>query len=126
MPVSATSSPMRPGWSVMPSTSAPKWLPSTRTSAMIWWRSRATSAFSRKAKLAETQHEIQQEEKALQVIEKDQARMRDNMARVPPTSEAYKRYLQKFDVQETEIEKGRERITKLQNRAEEERKAYES
>ncbi|HLJ91822.1 MAG TPA: DUF4139 domain-containing protein [Gemmataceae bacterium] len=83
-------------------------------------------ALSRKAKLAETQHEIQQEEKALQVIEKDQARMRDNMARVPPTSEAYKRYLQKFDTQETEIEKGRERITELQSRAEEERKAYES
>jgi hypothetical protein len=83
-------------------------------------------ALSRKAKLAQTQREIQQEEKALQVIEKDQARMRDNMARVPPTSEAYKRYLQKFDVQETEIEKGRERITKLQSQAEEERKGYES
>jgi hypothetical protein len=46
--------------------------------------------FSRKAKLAETQREIQQEEKALQVIENDQARMRENMARVPQTSEAYK------------------------------------
>jgi len=83
-------------------------------------------ALARKSKLAETQHEIQQEEKALQVIEKDQARMRENMARVPPTSEAYKRYLQKFDVQETEIEKRRERITKLQSQAEDERKAYES
>jgi len=89
-------------------------------------RAALEEALSRKAKLAQTQREIQQEEKALQVIEKDQARMRDNMARVPPTSEAYKRYLQKFDVQETEIEKGRERITKLQSRAEEERKAYES
>jgi len=83
-------------------------------------------ALSRKAKLAETQHEIQQEEKALQVIEKDQARMRDNMARVPQTSEAYQRYLKKFDDQETEIEKRRERITQLQKSAEEERKSYES
>ena len=83
-------------------------------------------ALSRKAKLAEVQHAIQEEEKALQVIEKDQARMRDNMARVPQTSEAYKRYLKKFDDQETEIEKRREQITQYQKRAEEERKSYES
>jgi hypothetical protein len=83
-------------------------------------------ALARKAKLAETQHEIQQQEKALQVIEKDQARMRDNMARVPQTSQAYRRYLQKFDDQETEIEKRREQVAKLQSRAEEERKSYES
>ena len=52
--------------------------------------------------------------------------MRENMARVPQTSEAYKRYLQKFDLQETEIEKRRERIGQLQKGADEERKSYES
>jgi hypothetical protein len=83
-------------------------------------------ALQRKGKLAETQHEIQDEQKALQVIDKDQARMRENMARVPQTSQAYRRYLQKFDDQETEIEKRRDRITKLQHKADEERKAYES
>jgi hypothetical protein len=83
-------------------------------------------ALARKAKLAETQHEIQNEEKALQVIEKDQARMRANMERVPQTSEAYKRYLKKFDDQETEIEKRRDRVTKLQESAEQERKSYEN
>jgi hypothetical protein len=46
-----------------------------------------------------TQHEIGKEEQALQGIEKDQERMRANMARVPQTSEAYKRYLKKFDDQ---------------------------
>jgi hypothetical protein len=83
-------------------------------------------ALARKAKLAETQREIQTEEKALQVIEKDQARMRANMERVPQTSEAYKRYLKKFDDQETEIEKRRDRVTKLQETAEEQRKGFEN
>jgi len=52
-----------------------------------------------RADLAHTQHEIGKEEQALQGIEKDQERMRANMARVPQTSEAYKRYLKKFDDQ---------------------------
>ena len=57
--------------------------------------------------------ELARQEKALQVIDKDQGRMRSNMAQVPQTSQAYKRYLQKFDEQETEIEKRREQIAKL-------------
>jgi hypothetical protein len=73
---------------------------------------------------AETQHAIGREEQALRVIEQDQSRMRENMQRVPPTSEAYKRYLKKFDDQETEIEKRRDRIAKLQETAESQRKEY--
>jgi hypothetical protein len=78
-----------------------------------------------RGELAETQSQIAREEQALQVIEKDQARMRANMERVPPTSEAYKRYLKKFDDQETEIEKRRGEITRLQTTAEGQRKRYE-
>jgi hypothetical protein len=48
--------------------------------------------------------------------------MRANMERVPQTSEAYKRYLKKFDDQETEIEKRREQIGKFQETAEQQRK----
>jgi hypothetical protein len=108
---------------------------STDEAVRVFLRAKVTSpkvkaaleeALKRKAKLAETRHEIQEEQNALQVIDKDQARMRENMARVPQTSQAYRRYLQKFDDQETDIEKRRDRITKLQVSAEEERKAYES
>ena len=60
------------------------------------------------------------------VIEQDQARMRANMERVPQTSEAYKRYLKKFDDQETDIEKRRARVAELQTKADQEQKAYES
>jgi hypothetical protein len=81
-------------------------------------------ALSLKAKLAETQGQMQREERALKVIEADQDRMRKNMERVPPTSEAYKRYLKKFDDQETEIEKRREQLTKLQETADRQAKAY--
>jgi len=48
------------------------------------------------------------------------------MERVPQTSEAYKRYLKKFDEQETEIEKRRAEIAKLQESAEKQRKEYET
>jgi hypothetical protein len=82
-------------------------------------------ALARRAKLAQTRLDMQVEEKALKVIEQDQARMRANMERVPQTSEAYKRYLKKFDDQETEIEKRRTRLTELQETAEQERKNFE-
>jgi hypothetical protein len=41
----------------------------------------------------------------LRSIGEDQARLRANLKEVPPTSEAYKRYVAKFDAQETEVEK---------------------
>src|SRR5204862_4307842 len=83
-------------------------------------------ALTLKAELSETQHQIGHEEQALQVIEQDQARMRANMERVPPTSEAYKRYLKKFDDQETELDKRRAKIVELQQSAEQQRKTYET
>jgi hypothetical protein len=83
-------------------------------------------ALALKGKLAETRARIQKEENALAVIEKDQGRMRANMERVPPTTDAYKRYVKKFDEQETEIEKRRAEITKLQETAEQQQKAYDT
>jgi hypothetical protein len=82
-------------------------------------------ALALKAKVNETRRDVQKEEQALKVIEQDQARMRANMERVPQTSEAYKRYLKKFDDQETQIEKLRAEIAKLQDTAESFRKEYE-
>jgi hypothetical protein len=75
-------------------------------------------ALETRGQLADTRRMIQKEEQAVKVIEQDQTRMRANMERVPPESDAYKRYLKKFDDQETDIEKRRERITKLQETVE--------
>jgi hypothetical protein len=83
-----------------------------------------SQALALKAKADATTKQISREEQALKVIEDDQARMRNNMARVPQTAEAYKRYLKKFDDQETEIENRRNRITKLQETLDEQTRAY--
>jgi hypothetical protein len=78
-----------------------------------------------KRKLEATRQEITQAERQLKAITDDQARLRANMERVPKDSEAYKRYLKKFDEQETEIEKPQEQIKKLQAIEQQQRKAYE-
>jgi hypothetical protein len=83
-------------------------------------------AVALKAKLSETQKEIAQVQRQLRDIVEDQARLRANMERVPPTSAAYQRYLKKFDEQETEIEKLQEQVRQLQRSEAEQRKAYEN
>jgi hypothetical protein len=60
-------------------------------------------ALKLRADFAQAESAVSKEERGLQTIERDQERMRANMARVPPTSEAYKRYLRKFDDQETRL-----------------------
>ncbi len=82
-------------------------------------------ALALRAKMSETQQEIGRVDQELQVIDKDQARMRANMQRLPQTSEAYKRYLKKLDDQETEIEKKQAQVSKLRDAADKERKEYE-
>jgi hypothetical protein len=62
-------------------------------------------ALAFKAELATTRNDLARLDKQLKAITEDQTRLRANLANVPPTSAAYKRYLEKFDTQETEIEK---------------------
>jgi len=66
-----------------------------------------------RGKLSGTQSELGQLQTQLKTITDDQVRLRANFERLPPTSDAYKRYLKKFDTQETEIEKLQEDIKKL-------------
>jgi hypothetical protein len=49
----------------------------------------------------------------LKVITDDQARLRANLKEMPSTAAAYKRYLDKFDAQETQIETLQAEIKKL-------------
>jgi hypothetical protein len=72
-------------------------------------------ALDLKGKLSTTQRELAQKNRQLGDIVKDQERLRANLREMPPTAEAYKRYLKKFDDQETEIEQLRETIKNLQN-----------
>ena len=75
--------------------------------------------------LNKTTREIQELTRQLQTITNDQERLRKNLKEMPPTAAAYKRYLEKFDQQETQIEKYQADIKKLQGEEHAQRKAFE-
>jgi hypothetical protein len=74
---------------------------------------------------AKTTREIGELERQLRTITEDQDRLRKNLKEMPQTAAAYKRYLEKFDKQETEIEKYQADIKKLQAAEHEQRKAFD-
>ncbi len=75
--------------------------------------------------LNKTQREIAEQELQLKTITDDQARLRANLKEMPPTAAAYKRYLDKFDAQETQIEKYQADIKKMQETAHQQQKEFE-
>src|SRR5205814_631698 len=75
--------------------------------------------------LNKTQREIAELERQLKVITDDQARLRADLREMPPTAAAYKRYLEKFDQQETQIEKYQADIKKLQGTEHSQQKDFE-
>ena len=72
-----------------------------------------------------TQREIAELQRQLKTITDDQARLRANLKEMPPTAAAYKRYLDKFDEQETQIEKYQADIKKLQETEHQQQKEFE-
>ena len=82
-------------------------------------------ALALRGKLSATQREMQQIDRELLLITQDQDRLRKNLKEMPQEAAAYKRYLKKFDDQETQIEA----LQKKQKAAHEEeyaeRMAYE-
>jgi hypothetical protein len=64
-------------------------------------------------------------EQQLRWIIDDQSRLRANLERVPQTSAAYKRYLEKFETQETEIEKLQGQIKQLQASVRQQQKEFD-
>ena len=75
--------------------------------------------------LGKTQRDRQELERQLKDITDDQARLRANLKEMPPTAAAYKRYLDKFDAQETQIEKYQADIKKLQDVEHQQQKEFE-
>jgi hypothetical protein len=75
--------------------------------------------------LSKTQREIQEQERQLKTITEDQVRLRANLKEMPATANAYKRYLEKFDLQETQIEKLQADIKTLQATEHMQRKTFE-
>jgi hypothetical protein len=75
--------------------------------------------------LNKTQREIAELERQLKTITEDQGRLRANLKEMPATAAAYKRYLEKFDQQETQIEKYQADIKTLQGTEHQQRQAFD-
>jgi hypothetical protein len=82
-------------------------------------------ALELRGELARTQREIQEQERQLKAITDDQVRLRANLREMPATAAAYKRYLEKFDQQETQIEQYQQDIKKLQETEHAQQKALD-
>jgi hypothetical protein len=82
-------------------------------------------AIELKSKVNDTSRELAQLQKQLKDITDDQVRLRANLKEMPSTAEAYKRYLKKFDDQETQIEDFQKKIKTLQDTEFQRRKAFE-
>jgi hypothetical protein len=67
-----------------------------------------------KTELTATLRQIEEIYKQLKEIADEQARLRQNLEKVPSSSEAYKRYVKKFDDQETQIETLQEQLKEKQ------------
>jgi hypothetical protein len=79
-----------------------------------------------KTKWTASNRHLAQKQAELKAITDDQERLRKNLQATPPTAAAYKRYLEKFDKQETEIEGLQDEIKKLQTTEQRERGEYEA
>ncbi len=75
--------------------------------------------------LNKTQREIAEQQLQLKTITEDQVRLRANLKEMPPTAAAYKRYLDKFDQQETQIEKYQADVKKMQEAEHQQQKEFE-
>jgi hypothetical protein len=76
--------------------------------------------------MAKTQRDIGEQQQQLKVITDDQARLRLNLKEMPPTAAAYKRYLEKFDQQETQIEQLQAKRDALQQEEHKQRSGFEA
>jgi hypothetical protein len=85
-----------------------------------------TKAIELRNRMTATQRQHQEVEQQLAVIREDQTRLRANLKEVPPSSAAYKRYVEKFDQQETDVEKLQAQSKQLRQTLEAQRKEFES
>jgi hypothetical protein len=82
-------------------------------------------ALELRSKLVATRAEEIALENRLKAFTEDQFRLRANLERMPKDSAAYKRYIDKFDKQETEVEKLQAQIAKTQETLQAGRKEFE-
>jgi hypothetical protein len=78
-----------------------------------------------RTRLAETERELTRMQQELNVIWNDQERLRQDLKIVPANSPIHRRYLEKFDKQESQIEKLQEDVKKQSELQRKQKKEYE-
>jgi hypothetical protein len=84
-----------------------------------------TRAMELRWAVEKTRRETREQERQLNIIKEDQGRLRANIREMPSTSKAYKRYVDKFDSQETQIEQFQATIRGLHAQEHTEQKALD-
>jgi hypothetical protein len=74
---------------------------------------------------ARAQREIGERQRQLQAVTEGQGRLRANLREVPQSSPLHKRYLEKLNQQEDEVEKYRADIKRLQRQEHAQKKALD-
>jgi septal ring factor EnvC (AmiA/AmiB activator) len=74
---------------------------------------------------AKTQREVGEQQRQLQAVAEDQTRLRANLREVPQTSPLHKRYLDKLNKQEDEVERYRSEVKRLQGQEHARKKALD-
>jgi hypothetical protein len=82
-------------------------------------------AIELKTALTKTQQDLAQVQRQLKDITDDQARLRANIKELPQGADAYKKYLDKFNKQEDEIDKMQAKVKELQDEEFKKRQEYE-
>jgi len=101
-----------------------KWLSSQKTASRKL-QAGLKQALELRWALHRTQREIAEMQRQLNVIVQDQARIRANLKETPSTAKAHKRYLDKLDEQETQIEKYQADIKKANKTEHDQKKAFD-
>ena len=89
-------------------------------------KGRLNEAMTMKGKWDDIRRDIARTNERIQTITTDQVRIRQNLREVPKDSEAYTRYLKKFDDQEKEMDNLHAKLKPLQEQDNAARKAFET
>jgi hypothetical protein len=88
-------------------------------------KEKLSEAIALKSKWTDTQRAIERERDALATLDKNQARLRENLKILEKTSDLYKTSMKRFERQENEIEERQARVNQLQDQADRQRRDYE-
>jgi succinylglutamate desuccinylase len=89
-------------------------------------RKELTKAIALKSAWTETLRAIEQEREALASLDKNQARLRENLKILEKTSDLYRSSMKRFEAQEAEFDQRQAKIAELQKSANKQRRDYET